>query len=266
MLNLLDESFEEFLRATVPLPKREIDISFSAPDKDWSARISRPTINAYLWDVRRNSSEREAGMEIVHDANGRPHRRPPLPRIDCRYLITAWTTDIRDEHALLGSTLAALLLHVRIESEYLQGAYRDVLPVPSIEIGAGDGRDNSDFWSAVGGQLKPGLDVTLTATVDSAILVPVGPPVERLEIITTPGEADPEQRLFVGGHTEEPAGTLVSTPHGAAEVTEDGTFVVQAEVGDEVTVNGERRTKVGETGEIDVSKRRRKARNPDAGS
>jgi len=255
MLNLLDESFEEFLRVTVPLSRREIDVAFSAPDKDWSARISRPTINLYLWDVRRNTSEREAGIETVFDADGRRHRRAPLPRVDCRYLVTAWAADVRDEHALLGDILAALVLHEQITPEYLQGAYRDVAPVPAIELGAGDGRDNSDFWSAIGGQLKPGLDVKVTATVDSSILVPAGKPVERFAIITNPGESE---RLFVAGRTGEAPGTLVSTEHGAAEVSEDGTFVVQAETGDKVSVDGERRTQVPGAGGIDLSKRRRK--------
>ena len=54
MFHLLDESLEDFLRTTVPLPAREIDVSFDAPDKDWAAKVSRPTINLYLWDVRRN--------------------------------------------------------------------------------------------------------------------------------------------------------------------------------------------------------------------
>jgi hypothetical protein len=252
MLNLLDESLEEFLRAVVPLPKREIDISFDAPDKDWSARVSRPTINMYLWDVRRNISERELGMETVHDENGRPHRRPPLPRVDCRYLVTAWTADIRDEHSLLGATLAALLRHDEIEAEYLQGSYRDVVPVPTIEIAAGDGRENSDFWSALGGQLKPGLDVTVTATVDSALLTMAGPPVHRYSIITTAGDATPEERLFVAGQTNQKQGTLISTPHGAAEVDEDGKFLVAAEVGDSVTVNGAGRGEVGATGPIEL--------------
>src|SRR5882762_8039511 len=197
MLNLLDESLEEFLRAVVPLPKREIDISFEAPDKDWSARVSRPTINMYLWDVRRNVSERELGMEMVHDENGRPHRRTPLPRVDCRYLVTAWTADIRDEHSLLGATLAALLQHDEIAAEYLQGSYSSIKPLPSIEIASGDGRENSDFWSALGGQLKPGLHVTVPATVDSSLLVPAGPPVHRFAIITTAGDAKPQERLFV---------------------------------------------------------------------
>jgi hypothetical protein len=259
MLNLLDESLEEFLRATVPLNKREIDVSFSAPDKDWSARVSRPTINCYLWDVRRNVADRELGLETVRDANGRAHRRPPLPRVDCRYLITAWTTDIRDEHALLGATLSALLLHEEIEPEYLHAAYREVTPIPSIEIGAGDGRDNSDFWSALGGQLKPGLDVTVTATVDSSLLVAAGPPVQRFTIITKAGD-DAEERLFVGGRLEDAEGALVSTPHGATEVGADGSFLVGAEVGDEVTVNGEARGTVGETGGVDLQQKARRRR------
>jgi hypothetical protein len=254
MLNLLDESLEEFLRATVPLPKREIDVSFAAPDKDWSARVSRPTINCYLWDVRRNVIDREMGLETIRDANGRPQRRAPLPRVDCRYLVTAWTTDIGDEHALLGAALSALLLHTEIEPQYLHAAYREVVPIPSIEVGAGDGRDNSDFWSALGGQLKPGLDVTVTATIDSSLLVPVGPPVERFTIIAKPGEADAEQRLFVGGRLEDAEGALVSTPHGAAEVAADGSFLVAAEVGDEVKVNGETRGTVGETGAVELQK------------
>ena len=65
MLHLLDESLEAFLRAAVPLPKREIDVSFDAPDRDWGARVSRPTINLYLWDVRPNLEQRDSGMEVV---------------------------------------------------------------------------------------------------------------------------------------------------------------------------------------------------------
>lgn len=45
MLHLLDASLETFLRLTVPLPEREIDISFEAPDRDWGARVTRPTVD-----------------------------------------------------------------------------------------------------------------------------------------------------------------------------------------------------------------------------
>src|SRR5215469_724524 len=120
MLNLLDESLEEFLRVVVPLPRREIEVSFEAPDKDWAAKVAKPTINLYLWDVRRNLSERDLGVESVVDDDGQVLLRAPLPRVDCRYLVTAWTSDIRDEHSLLGNALAAILRYPELERQYLQ--------------------------------------------------------------------------------------------------------------------------------------------------
>lgn len=256
MFHLLDDSLEDFLRTTVPLPAREIDISFAAPDKDWSAKVSRPTINLYLWDVRRNLKDSELGMVEVRGPDGRLNRRPPLPRVDCRYLVTAWTADVRDEHSLLGAALVALLKHSQLERRFLKGAYQDVEPVPAIEIGAGDSQDNSDFWSALGGQFKPGLDLTVTATVDAALLTPVGPPVERLTITTTTtnaadGTAASDGRTYVGGRSERPAGTPVSTNHGATAVGADGTFLVPAEPGDEVRVEGSAVGHVGESGAVE---------------
>src|SRR6266542_2582586 len=205
MLHLLDESLEAFLRATVPLGKREVDVSFAAPDRDWAARVSRPTVNLYLWDVRRNLDERDGGQETVRDGNGRPMRRPPLPRVDCRYLVTAWTSEVQDEH-------------------YLQGSFARVRPIPTIEVAGSDGRDNSDFWSALGGQLKPGLDVVVTATVDAAMLVAAGPPVYRYSLGTRriDSGARVSERRFVVGRSREAKDTRVVTRRGAGRVQESG--------------------------------------------
>jgi len=186
MLHLLDETMEKFLRAVVPLPQREVDVAFAAPDRDWAAaQSSRPTVDLYLWDIRPNLSEREYGEVMVDGDNGRRLRRDPLPRVDCRYLITAWTTEVRDEHSLLGDLLSALLLHRVIEDEYLHGMFAAVRPLPTLRLRSGDGTENSDFWSALGGQLKPGLDLVVTVTVDAAIRVPAGPPTEVVEAHAT---------------------------------------------------------------------------------
>ena len=254
MLHLLDESLEAFLRATVPLGKREVDVSFAAPDRDWAARVSRPTVNLYLWDVRRNLDERDGGMETVIGEGGRPLRRPPLPRVDCRYLVTAWTTEVRDEHSLLGHTLAALLLHNTLEERYLQGSFAQVRPLPTIEVAASDGKDNSDFWSALGGQLKPGLDVVVTATVDAALLVAAGPPVDRYTIrARRAGDELPgSERSFVGGRVTADEGTPVVTRRGSGRVGANGAFLVPAQPGDEVSVEGGARGRVPETGPIDL--------------
>ena len=40
MLHLLDETLEAFLRDVVPLPARDVDIAFDAPDGEWSASLS----------------------------------------------------------------------------------------------------------------------------------------------------------------------------------------------------------------------------------
>lgn len=191
MLHLLDESLEAFLRATVPLSARDVDVVFDAPDGDWAAGVSRPTVNLYLWDVRPNLAERDYGEHIVELDGGRRFRRDPLPRVDCRYLVTAWTSEVRDEHSLLGDVLAALLLHPTIDAEYLQGGFAVVRPLPAVRLRTGDGSENSDFWSALGGQLKPGLDLVVTATVDAAALAPVAPPVDELAVQARVGATPP---------------------------------------------------------------------------
>jgi hypothetical protein len=194
MLHLLDESLETFLRSTVPLPSRDVDIAFDAPDGEWAAGISRPTVNLYLWDVRPNLSEREYGEELIEQADGRRFRRDMLPRVDCRFLVTAWTTEVGDEHSLLGDVLVALLLHPAIDPEHLQGAFAVARPLPTIRLRSGDGTENSDFWSALGGQLKPGLDMVVTATVDAAALRAAGPPVRPggLEVRANRGATRPD--------------------------------------------------------------------------
>lgn len=253
MLHHLDETLEDFLRRRVPLPAKEVDVSFDAPDSDWGAGITKPTVNLYLWDVRRNGGERQAAMERVTDADGRPVRRPPLPRVDCRYLVTGWTTEVADEHALLGSVLACLLIHDELPVEHLQGVLEDVKPLPSLSVAAADAQDQSDFWSALGGQLKPGLDVVVTATVDAARVAALGPPVERLQLAVQGLDARSEVRAVGGRAPVDMSGATVRSPRGRARVDGSGRFLVRAEVGDQIVLKGppKRRATVRERGAVE---------------
>jgi hypothetical protein len=171
---------ERFLRAVVPLAPREADIAFEAPDKDWAASVSRPTVNLYLWDIRPSMMERDFGMIEVTDRNGQRQRRSPLPRVECRFLVTAWTREVNDEHSLLGRVLSALLVNPVITTDHLADALASIEPLPTIELRTGPATENSDFWSALGGQLKPGLDVVVTVTVDAAIMSKAGPPTREV--------------------------------------------------------------------------------------
>ncbi|GIJ43225.1 hypothetical protein Val02_01110 [Virgisporangium aliadipatigenens] len=218
MLHLLDESMETFLRKIVPLPARDVDIVFDAPDGTWAAAVSRPTVNLYLWDVRQNLTERHFGEEMVNRADGRRFRRDPLPRIDCRYLVTAWTSEVRDEHSLLGHVLSALLLHPQIAEEHLAPPLAGILPLPTVRLRGGDGNETSDLWSALGGQLKPGLDLMVTATVDPAALVEAGPPVSEVVVRANESTVDgPAGRPGVDGASV----TSVPFPDVTAAPTEE---------------------------------------------
>jgi hypothetical protein len=186
VINLLDESLRRFLRGELGFSEDDVDVTFDAPDRDWAARVTRSTINLFLWDVRRNLSEAESGSEIVTDAAGVKTRRPPLPRVDCRYLITAWTSDVTDEHEVLGDVLRVLLLNSTLREEYCEPAIAALRPLPSLRAALPDTKDTSDFWSALGGQLKPGLDLMVTAVVPAVPVLRVGRPVEKREVQATP--------------------------------------------------------------------------------
>lgn len=262
MLHLLDESLEAFVRAEVPLSKRQVDVSFEAPDDEWGSRISKPTVNLFLWDIRKNMEEREAGMGLVEGEDGKRFRAPPKPRVDCRYLVTAWTTEVKDEHQLLGSLLTAFLTNDEISSEYLQGAYATVRPAPRMTVSLPNGEDNTDFWNALGGQIKPGLDLVVTATVDLPPEVEAGPPVERYELELTLDEAgDGEVSEIVGGEARDVApGVPVRSPRGRSAVEAGGRFRVRARAGDEVVVESDAPLAgtVQESGAVSPDERSRK--------
>jgi Pvc16 N-terminal domain len=239
LLHLLDESLEAFLRAETPLPAAEIDVSFEAPDRTWSAGITKPTVNMFLSDVRRCGDETRAGAEVV-ERDGIAMRRQPLPKVELQYLVTAWTTDVRDEHHLLGSMLAALFKNPELPAAHARGPFAATEPRPTLRVASADAESRAEFWSAIDGQLKPGLQVIVTAPIDAALMAPAGPPTKAVEIETVDGRdaRRRSRRHRVGGKASEP-GAMVRSPRGVAWVDEKGRFLVPAEPGDPVIVEGE---------------------------
>lgn len=187
MIHLVGMAMEEHLRARVPLPS-SIVVSFDAPDKAWSARVNGPTVNCYLWDIGRNRQRQHAGVAEYQGANGTERRRPD-PVIEFHYLLTAWASEVRDEHQLLGSMLMAFLAHGTIEREDLpapldRGAGKLTFVVDEIED-----RRMSEISSALDGQLKSGLRVSAFLAVDAGGYLAVGPPVSGVDLQTTDTES-----------------------------------------------------------------------------
>ncbi len=236
MLELVDESLEAFFRAAVPLSATDVDVSFEAPDRVWSAKLSRPTVNLFLWDIRRSATRSRSGTRVVETSQGAVHRMA-APVLELRYVVTAWTSDQGDERALLAGLLRAILANGGIPREFLPAAYDQFEP-PSLTI-ARAGEDHMDVMRLIEGQLKPGINMMLATEFDIGTDRPAGPPVEGIETaVGRIGGGPADRRRRVAGEVTDPAavGALVRSPADATFVNPAGRFLLRASAGDEIVV------------------------------
>jgi hypothetical protein len=238
VLDHVDECLERFLRSAVPLSARDVDVDFEAPDRAWSGKLNnRPTINLFLWDIRRSTARARAGME-TYVVNGQTHQRMALPRVDLRYLVTAWTSEHADGRVLMGGLLRAFLAHSQIPEEFVVEPLRDLSPM-TLTMSRSD--DVVDVVRALDGQIKAALDITVTTDVDTQRGRPAAQPVEeigvRISDSTMPGRESRTRR--VAGQVTVPAaaGRRVTTPHGTTIVDASGRFLVAAATGDQLTID-----------------------------
>jgi hypothetical protein len=198
MIHDVDESLRELAKRDVINGSR-VEISFEAPTRDWSARRNTPTLNFYLYDIREDLSRREVQFEEIRDETGRvtDRRRPPR-KFKLSYLVTAWTQRPEDEHRLLSSTLSCFLRSDTIPPDVLQGDLAALARPVAVTVAQPPGNDRSisDVWSALGGELKPSLDLVVTAPFESSRHQPVGPPVLEELRLTVVG---PEGQEAKGG-------------------------------------------------------------------
>lgn len=239
MLNQIDASLEAFLRATVPLSAEDVDVAFEPPDRDWSAKLNRPTVNLFLWDIRKSAGRARTGVEDI-ERDGRLVRRLALPRVELRYLVTAWTSDHGDERALLSGLMRSILAHGQIPGTYVPEQIAELPPLAMYMPSTGE--DQVDVFKALEGQLKPGINLVVVTAVDIDAFTPAGPPTETFEVSVsdlTSRDAAPMSTLRrIAGEIADPTaiGVRVVTPNGSAVVNAAGRFLVAGRGGDELTV------------------------------
>jgi hypothetical protein len=163
-----------------------VDLSFEAPTKEWASRQNKPTISAFLYDIREDMVRRDVAPLPVYDETGQVvGRRPPPRRFRLSYLLTAWTQRPEDEHRLLSALLAGFLRSDRLPEELLAGSIADS-PVPTVitlAIPPPRDRSLSEIWSSLGGELKPSIDLVVIAPIDPDRAFETGPPVGEAPLI-----------------------------------------------------------------------------------
>jgi hypothetical protein len=118
MLHLIDAALRRALVLGIPGLTSD-DIGFDPPNQDWRQRVGvagRLLINAYLVELRENRRLRTHDPRRGSDAAGGVTRTAAPYRVDCHYLLSAWSPAAAgqaveptlDEHQMLGAIIAAL--------------------------------------------------------------------------------------------------------------------------------------------------------------
>jgi hypothetical protein len=182
MIHEVDEALRRLVREEALLGS-DVEVVFDAPTKDWAARRNSPTVNLYLYDLREDLRRRQRGLLNEYDERGTTvvARHLPPRYIKLSYLLTAWTQRPEDEHRLLSALLMCFLARESVPTELLSGRIAELaLPVPlTVALPPPEDRSFADVWTALGGELKPSLDIVVSAPIDAAAVLQAGPPVQE---------------------------------------------------------------------------------------
>ena len=178
MINNLSTTLKAILDDT-SLPKLvlDADVTFERPAESYNP--STRTINLFLYDIRENN-ELRSNEPIIERQNGiATIRRPPL-RVSCSYLVSAWIEAgvtgeqaVLEQHQLLGEVLKVFSRMPTIEEKFLQSDLKNSLyPVSVVTAQTDLVRNPAEFWTAIGGKLRPSFTITAILAIDQDV-VPV---------------------------------------------------------------------------------------------
>jgi hypothetical protein len=188
-LNTSLADLDEFLRT---LLKREltetgfdsVEIAFEAPNREWSSRLTQPTLNLFLYELREDHRQRKAQWDGARDGS-RSEARPPL-WLDAAYTLTAFSTAVEDEHRLMSQAITALAAYPELPSELMPAGLASLSQQHGKlkgRIGDPDHDARPDFWLAVGGSYKLSFNYLVGLPFPSGAVFHRGPPVQSQRVV-----------------------------------------------------------------------------------
>lgn len=200
MISDLDEAIKKLLVTKGEIEPSQVDIKFETPDREWSASISKPTINIYLYDIRENHHLRGTEWGITKNSDGIAIRKKNPSRVDVYYLITVWANDAFDEHRILWRVMSTLFCYPEIPDDVLSGELvRQNYPIKTTTVQP-DGlfSNPADFWSALDNKIKASISYVVTLPLDTELSFKA--PMVRTSVIgVKPPDADMERIMQITG-------------------------------------------------------------------
>jgi hypothetical protein len=227
MIQHLDNLLRHLFLAQVDDITGEDQVGFQPPDENWRGHVTnlqRNALNVYLVDLRENRQLR-SNERVRTVQNGIVSETPVPRRVDCQYLITAWSPaeitpavePTLDEHALLGEVTGVL---IRNESLIPREVYApDPLPatfppevadaeLPTVVL-PGEGFPKlAEFWGTMGANHRWKPAVYLVVTIPVLLRTEIAGPMVTTRITKYRQTGKPEtaeEWIQIGGH-------VLSTP------------------------------------------------------
>ncbi len=167
MIPDIDNVLRTILEREMKLRKGEVEIVFDQPKREWSARLNRPTINLYLFDVRENIDLRRSEQPVItNNPDGTVMIEHNPLRIDLLYLLTGWAREIQDEHRLLSEALSALLRYPFLPDDLLPESLKGQAMPIRLEVAHHTILEKiTDLWTTLDNELHPGVRLMVTISI-----------------------------------------------------------------------------------------------------
>ncbi len=201
----VDQLLEKLVKKEA-LNGSSVELVFEAPTKDWVARRSGPCVNLYLYDIREDLQRRVPDLggqpRPGRDGQRAPAATPPVPaRVPRDGLDPAPRG--RAPPAVVAARSACCATRCSSRASSAAASTRPTCPCTSRSASPRrQERSLADIWTALGGELKPSLDVVVIAPVVGGHQLPV----RAAGHLRTDDRAREHQRRDRGGRRHRQAG------------------------------------------------------------
>jgi hypothetical protein len=186
MIDPINEILRDLIQSRVPLLAGQTQVGFEPPNDDWRQKVqTEDRLNLYLYAIRENLKYRTTERTRIYENGWYREIRPPV-RLDCHYLVTAWShatfvppgsEPTRIEHQLLSKVLHVLLINRPLEPSLVYGpgvvipSGNSINNVPPplrddrlpLDAAYPEGlRDQGDFWSTMKTPWRPSIELVVT--------------------------------------------------------------------------------------------------------
>jgi hypothetical protein len=181
MINLIDDALRNLL-SNHTYANEKVRVDLDPPTKDWAARRTGPVLNLFLNDVREDTTKRASNLVEVRNETGVVVGRRYVDRTFMfTYALSAWTSRPEDDHELLGAAMSALLRQDFLTADLCTGELAELAArgrPANLRVGGLLYSDRlvTDLWTAIGGEYRPILAVTVATIMPAGATIAAGPP------------------------------------------------------------------------------------------